>query len=128
MISLADLSGMSISGGYAGAASAWWLIILGVILLFFPPLFWLGIILIVLGIISGIVAWVRGGDSGERQERQGIRERGDQASEYLAGISGGWLVVLGVLLFIIPTPLTTLVGIVLILIGIGVWIAAWWSS
>lgn len=119
---------MSISGGYAGAASAWWLIVLGVILLFFPPLFWLGIILIVLGIISGIVAWARGGDSDERQERQGIRERGDQASEYLAGISGGWLIVLGVLLFFIPTPLTTLIGIVLILIGIGVWIAAWWSS
>lgn len=42
-------------------------------------------------------------------------------------MSGGWLIVLGVLLFIIPTPLTTLIGII-ILIGIGVWIAAWWGE
>lgn len=89
---------MSSSSGYAGMASAWWLIVIGIVLLFFPPLFWLGIILILIGIVSSIAAWAGGGESGERR---GVRESGEQASEYLAGISGGWLIALGVILFII---------------------------
>lgn len=112
------------SGERAGVASAWWLIIIGIVLLFFLPLFWLGIILIVFGIAVGIAGWASSGSD----ERRSIRESGEHASEYLAGVSGGWLIVLGVLLFIIPTPLTTLIGIVIILIGIGVWIAAWWGE
>jgi hypothetical protein len=109
---------------YASVASAWWLIIIGIVLLFFPPLFWLGIIFTIVGIIAGIAGWANSGSD----ERRSVRESGELASEYLAGVSGGWLIVLGVLLFIIPTPLTTLVGIIIILVGIAFWIAAWWSG
>lgn len=109
---------------YAGVASAWWLIGLGVILLFFPPLFWLGLLLILGGIGFSLAGWA----GQDREERRGVHASGDRAREYLGAISGGWIIALGVFLFIIPTPLTTLVGIFVILVGIGVWLSAWWSE
>jgi uncharacterized membrane protein len=110
--------------GYGSVASAWWLIGLGIVLLFIPPLFWLGLVLIFGGIILGLAGWFEQ----EGEEREGIRESGDRASEYLGGITGGWIIALGVVLFIIPTPLTTLIGILVILVGIGVWLSAWWGE
>lgn len=108
-------------GRYVGAASAWWLFTLGIILLFFPPLFWLGIILILLGIGFGVGGWARG----EPEERRGLRESGEQAREYLGGMTGGWIIVLGVLLFLFPEPITSGIGVLVILVGLGVWIASW---
>lgn len=115
---------MANRGGYAEVANAWWLIGLGILFLFFPPLFWFGILLMLAGIVFGVVGWARQGG----EERRGVRASGEQARDYLGAISGGWIIALGVFLFIIPTPLTTLIGIFVILVGIGVWLSAWWGE
>lgn len=104
--------------------NGWWLITLGIVLLFFPPLFWLGIIVILFGIGIGIGGWA----GGETEERPGIRESGEQAREYLGGMTGGWIIVLGVLLFLFPEPISSGIGVLVILIGLGVWIVTWWRE
>lgn len=48
-----------------------------------------------------------------------------------AGVASAWswwLIVLGVLLFLFPTPLTTVIGTILIIVSIGMWVAAWSSE
>jgi UPF0716 family protein affecting phage T7 exclusion len=115
---------MSISGRYTGARNAWWVITIGIVLLFFPPLFWLGILLILLGLGIGVGGWA----GRETEERRGIRASGEQAREYLGEMTGGWIIVLGVLLLLFPEPITSVIGVFVILLGVGVWIAAWWRE
>ncbi len=46
----------------------------------------------------------------------------------LEGIGAGWIILLGVLFFFFPEPVTSFWGAILILIGVGIFLVGWWRD
>ena len=47
---------------------------------------------------------------------------------YWSAIGVGGLLVIGTLFFLFPEPLTSLIGIALVLVAAGIWLAGWYRE
>lgn len=48
--------------------------------------------------------------------------------KYWSGVGVGGLLVIGTLFFLFPEPLTSVLGIALVLVAAGIWLAGWYRG